>query len=147
MLKEYLNEDYRDIAELIEIMDWGKSKIGLKQGPYFTTLHKFITRIKSVYFNGLLQQTLKLFYPYGKKIEITAIDSSGFTSDHCSYHYSWRTRKKRRSFLKTSISVDTGKFIMRFKVILEEDKEVGGYVVSYSGLPVVFRKAILSKKP
>lgn len=55
LLKEYLKTDYRSIVELVELMGPVKSRIGLKQVPHYTTLHKFIKRIKSIYFNGLFQ--------------------------------------------------------------------------------------------
>jgi hypothetical protein len=111
-LKEYLNTDYRSIVEIVELMDRLRSKIGLKEVSHYTTLQKFLVRIKSVYFNGLLKQTLDLFYSHGERREVTAIDSSGFSSGHCSYYYSFRTGRKRRLFLKLSISVDVKKGIV-----------------------------------
>ncbi|ADI73096.1 transposase IS4 family protein [Methanohalobium evestigatum Z-7303] len=112
LLKEYLNEDYRDIVELVELMDKVQTKLGLKQIPHFTTLHKFVTRIRTILLNRLLHQTIKLFYSHGERIEVTAVDSTGFTSGHCSYYYSLRTDKKRHSFLKTSIAVDTSNLVI-----------------------------------
>jgi type I site-specific restriction endonuclease len=67
LLKEYLDKDYQDIVEIVELMDKVKTRIGLKPVPHFTTLHKFVARLKSICFSGLLHQTLKLFYSHGEK--------------------------------------------------------------------------------
>jgi transposase len=75
--------------------------------PHFTTHQKFLCRIKPLYFNLLLKNTLKLFYSEDDVISMTAIDSSGFTSGYCSHYYSERTGNIRKHFLKTSISIDT----------------------------------------
>ena len=34
LLKEYLDEDYRDIIEIVEVMDKVKERIGLKHVPF-----------------------------------------------------------------------------------------------------------------
>ncbi|HEU17228.1 MAG TPA: IS5/IS1182 family transposase, partial [Methanolinea sp.] len=73
LLKEYLAEDYRDIVELIEIMDSIRQKIDLEEIPHFTTIQKFCHRIKSFVFDRLLNRLMKLFYDWGERIPCTAI--------------------------------------------------------------------------
>jgi transposase len=106
LFKEYRKEDYRTIIWDLEEMDRIREILGLTTMPHFTTIQKFLCRIKPIYFDILLKSTLKLFYFPDDTIPITAIDSSGFTSGYCSHYYSERIGKIRKHFLKTSIVVD-----------------------------------------
>ncbi len=112
LLKEYISTDYRDFVELIDLMNNIKEKIDLDKVPHYTTIQKFVSRIPPSLFNVILSKTLKPFYSHGKNVSITAIDATGFTSSYASHYYSRRTEKLRRSFLKTSIAVDTNKKVI-----------------------------------
>ena len=90
-LKDYLKKDYRDIIDLIAEMDRIRSLLELSNIPHFTTLQKFLARIKSRYLGFIFAQTLKLFYSNEDIIPITAIDSFGFTTAYASHYYSERT--------------------------------------------------------
>jgi hypothetical protein len=106
LFKEYRKDDYRTVICDLEEMDRIRESLGLISIPHFTTLQKFICRIKPIYVDILFKCTLKIFYSPDDTISITAIDSSGFTSGYCSHYYSERTGKIRKHFLKTTISVD-----------------------------------------
>jgi len=125
LLKEYISTDYRDFVELIDLMNDVKEKLDLDKIPHYTTLQKFVSRIPSSLFNIILSRTLKLFYLHGENASITAIDATGFTSSYASHYYSRRTGKLLRSFLKTSIAVDTDKkVILGWKISQKTDHEI-----------------------
>jgi len=107
LFKEYRNQHYREFIEDIGDMEQIQEILGLSEIPHFTTLQKFLCRIKSLYLRLTFRKTVNVFYSKDEVIPITAIDSSGFTSGYCSHYFSERTGKLRKHFLKSSISVDT----------------------------------------
>lgn len=107
LFKDYRNQHYREFVEDVGDMEGVQEALDLSVVPHFTTLQKFLRRIKSLYLRLIFKKTVDLFYSNDGFIPITAIDSSGFTSGYCSHYFSERTGKIRKHFLKTSISVDT----------------------------------------
>ncbi len=107
LFKDFRNQHYREFIEDVGDMEGVQAILDLSEVPHFTTLQKFLCRIKSLYLRLTFEKTVNLFYSSDENIPITAIDSSGFTSGYCSHYFSERTGKLRKHFLKTSISVDT----------------------------------------
>jgi ribonucleotide reductase beta subunit family protein with ferritin-like domain len=108
LFKDFHNQHYREFIEDVGDMAEVQEILDLSEVPHFTTLQKFISRIKSFYLKITFRKTVDLFYSSDETIPITAIDSSGFISGYCSHYFSERTGKLRKQFLKTSISIDTG---------------------------------------
>jgi len=120
LFKDYRNQHYREFIEDVGDMEGVQEILDLSEVPHFTTLQKFISRIKTRYLRFTFRKTVNLFYSSDENIPITAIDSSGFTSGYCSHYFSERTGKIRKHFLKVSISVDT------------EQQAITGFVASNS---------------
>jgi len=120
LFKDFRNQHYREFIDNVRDMEHVQEILNLSTIPHFTTLQKFLCRIKSLYPRLALKKTVNLFYASDDKIPITAIDSSGFNSGYCSHYFSERTGKLRKHFLKTSISVDT------------EQQVITGFVTSNS---------------
>ena len=107
LFKDFRKHHYWEFIEDIGDMEGVQEILDLSVVPHFTTLQKFLYRIKTLYLRITFRKTVSLFYSSVENIPITAIDSSGFTSGYCSHYFSERTDKIRKQFLKTSISVDT----------------------------------------
>ena len=90
-----------------------KRVIEFKINPHFNTLHKFFTRFSANIFNRILAKTIRKLLQKGERIPVTLIDATGFTSAYASHYYSNRIGKTRKSFVKTSIAVDSKSLLIK----------------------------------
>ncbi len=102
------------VKSLILLLKWIASGAysGLSTIPHFTTLQKFLARIKSRYIVFIFAKTLKLFYSHDDEISITAIIHLGLRARMQVIITQKRTGKIRKHFIKTSIAVDTGRQVI-----------------------------------
>jgi hypothetical protein len=111
--KDYLKKDYSEIIDLIVEMDHNWNLLGLRTIPHFTTLQKFLARIKSRYLGCI-------FY---KDPEIVLFQR-GYNPPYCDRFF-WiyelvckslllrKNRKNPETFhKKTSIAVDTDRQVI-----------------------------------
>jgi transposase len=117
IFKEYLGVRYREIIELVEVMDAIKNHLGITRIPHFTTLCKFSSRISSKVLSQVFKQASIFSYRNIGRVSTIAVDSTGFSTEYFSYYYSMRTEKTRKDFIKISIAVDTDKqSILGYKI-------------------------------
>jgi len=133
LFKDFRNQHYREFIEDVGDMEQVQDILNLSIVPHFTTLQKFLCRIKSLYLRLTFKKTVNLFYSTDDTIPITAIDSSGFTNGYCSQYFSERTGKIRKHFLKTSISVDTNNRLLPDSLPRKAGFMIAGMQRNYSG--------------
>jgi len=109
VFKEYLGARYREIVELVEVMDAIQKRLEIPRIPHFTTLCKFSSRISSTILTQVFKKASTVSYRAPGRVSTIAIDSTGFPTEYFSYYYSMRTEKTRRDFIKISLAVDTDK--------------------------------------
>ena len=106
VLKTVFRLRYRELVELLEVSDMLVENIGLKRIPHYTTLQKFAARFPCRILDRLI--TLIARHVCGDVFNV-AIDSTGYSLDTSSYHYSKRIGRKERhrDYVKTTVAVDT----------------------------------------
>jgi len=90
VLKEFLRQDYRGIAQLLIDCDL-RAAIGLEIVPHYTTLQKASQRLLKIkHVRVLLADTLQRIHKRKKRLSLAAADSSGFDAHHASRYFIWR---------------------------------------------------------
>ncbi|PIN89176.1 hypothetical protein COU57_06500 [Candidatus Pacearchaeota archaeon CG10_big_fil_rev_8_21_14_0_10_32_14] len=114
IFRQRMKMTYRGIVRFFRFSGLARALLKLKSVPDHSTLVKFHKKINVINLERLL---------YKKDVITSAIDSSGFETNHMSYHYAnaWnrQDRRKYRRYLKVSIAIDTdSQYILSQKIRL-----------------------------
>jgi hypothetical protein len=108
VLKEFLQLDYRKLAETLADADDFRRVIEMEQTPHFTTFQKAATRLlRFSVARRLLHATLHVAQErnlIGTRVRLAALDGTGFESRHVSTYYVRRRGKGDKSLQKTTYS-------------------------------------------
>ena len=106
VLKTVFRLRYRELRELLEVSPVLAGEIGLQRIPHYTTLQKFAARFPCHMLEQLITSIAKKMCNGTLNL---AIDSTGFSLDTSSYHYSSRIGRleRHRDYVKTTLAVDT----------------------------------------
>ncbi len=119
VFRQKMRMTYRGIVRFFRFSYLARALLNLKRIPNHSTLVKFHKRIKTNDLDSLLCK---------KPVKTSAIDSSGFETNHMSYHYAnvWNRQDKRkyRRYLKVSIAIDIdSQYILSQKIRLGPRKD------------------------
>jgi len=105
VLKTIFRLHYRELVELLEVSTALVEKIGLTRIPHYTTLQKFAARFPCRNLEQLITYIAKHVCAGALNL---ALDSTGFSLDTSSFHYSNRIGRKERhrDYVKTTLAVD-----------------------------------------
>jgi transposase len=106
VIKTLFRLRYRELADLLGVADALRHRLGLSKVPHYTTFQKFSARFPCRILHQLISQIAKKICSSTLNL---SIDSTGFSLDASSYHYSSRIRRmeKNRTYVKTTLAVDT----------------------------------------
>lgn len=106
VLKEFMRLDYRKLAETLQDCGDLQRAIELETVPHFTTFQKASKRLLGFgQFHRLLHKTIRyaqVCQKLPKRIDLAALDGTGFESHHASHYYVRRRAKGGKSWQKTT---------------------------------------------
>ena len=115
VLKAAMKLDYRGVTGLLNDSTELREAIGLTIVPHFTTLQKGAPRLlKMPVVEQLLARSVRRAAPRRKRVKVTAIDSTGFESHHCSRYF-----VKRRSRLENLWQTTTYKRFPKLGIVCD----------------------------